>query len=245
MKPIDRRDVFAALGSPSAVDEIMAVYRESMSELVHIQPIGPQLAQPCPVSAPANRQVVWLQIVTLAWMLVECLGSIYAATRAHSVALFAFGSDSFVELLSAGAVLMQFTPGWKLSRYAAARVAGWLLFILAGVVAALALTSLRIGAQPDRSPLGIALTVAALILMPCLAALKRRKAIETNDRALAADAAQSATCAYLAAITLLGLIVTAIFGVRGIDSIAALCAVPLLIVEGIRTLRGQSCGCCG
>ena len=215
-----------------------------MSELVHIQPIGPQLAGPCPIS-PASRHVVWLQIVTLGWMLVECLGSIYAAAQAHSVALFAFGSDSFVELLSAGVVLMQFTPGWKLSKSAAARVAGWLLFILAGVVTVVAVTSLRIRAKPDASPLGIAITVAALLLMPCLAALKRRKAMETNDRSLAADAAQSATCAYLAAITLLGLSVTAIFGVRGIDSIAALCAVPLLIVEGIRTLRGQTCGCCG
>lgn len=216
-----------------------------MSELLHIQPIGAQLTEPRPVSPRADRHVVWLQILTLAWMLVECLGSIYAAARSHSVALLAFGSDSFVELLSAGIVLMQFTPGWKISRNVAARAAGWLLFILAGVVTAVAVASLYTRSTPDRSPLGIGITVAALILMPFLALLKRRKATETGDRALAADAAQSATCAYLAAITLLGLIATAILGVRGIDSVAALCAVPLLILEGTRALRGRGCACCG
>lgn len=216
-----------------------------MSELLQIQPSGPQLAQPCPVSPPASSQIVGMQIVTLAWMLFECSASTYAAARAHSVALFAFGSDSFVELLSASIVLMQFTPHWRIPRDTAARLTGWLLFILAGVVAVVAVASLYTRSTPDRSPLGIAITAAALILMPCLALLKRRKARETNDRALAADAAQSATCAYLAAITLFALIVSPIFGVRGIDSVAALCAVPILIVEGIRTLRGQGCGCCG
>jgi len=51
---------------------------------------------------------------TLAWMLVECGVSIYAAKAAHSAALLAFGSDSFVELLSASVVLAQFHPALRL-----------------------------------------------------------------------------------------------------------------------------------
>ncbi len=48
-------------------------------------------------------------------------------------------------------------------------------------------------------------TIAALIVMPILATLKRREARRTHNVALAADAVQSATCAYLALVTLTGL----------------------------------------
>src|SRR3954453_22010905 len=58
---------------------------------------------------------VWLQLATLAWMLVECGVSLYAALAAHSPALLAFGSDSLVELLSAAVVLLQSSPALSLS----------------------------------------------------------------------------------------------------------------------------------
>jgi divalent metal cation (Fe/Co/Zn/Cd) transporter len=80
--------------------------------------------------------------------------------------------------------------------------------------------------------------------MPMLAWAKRKAAQRTNNRALAADAVQSATCAYLAAITLIGLAINAIWHIHWVDSAAALLALPILIVEGRRALRGESCGCC-
>jgi hypothetical protein len=56
-------------------------------------------------------------------MLVECGLSLYAAAAAHSPVLLAFGSDSFVELLSAGVVLLQFLPRLSVSEGIAARQA--------------------------------------------------------------------------------------------------------------------------
>jgi divalent metal cation (Fe/Co/Zn/Cd) transporter len=79
--------------------------------------------------------------------------------------------------------------------------------------------------------------------MPVLARLKRRQADALDNRALAADATQSATCAYLAAVTLAGLAINAVWHVAWIDTVAALVAVPILIVEGRRTWRGEGCGC--
>ena len=54
--------------------------------------------------------------------------------------------------------------------------------------------------------LGIAITAGALLLMPLLAQKKRATAEQTGNKALRADAVQSATCAYLAALTLTGLL---------------------------------------
>jgi divalent metal cation (Fe/Co/Zn/Cd) transporter len=198
-----------------------------------------QIAAQIPTSGDASqdhtpsRQVIWLQVVTLAWMLIECGLALVSAWRAHSPALLAFGADSLVELLSATVVLLQFVPAFTLSKPRAARLAGILLFVLAGVVTVASLVALIGGIEPDPSWLGIGVTVAALVAMPVLSGAKRRAARRLRNSALAADAVQSATCAYLAAIT-----------VPWIDPAAALVAVPIICLEARRALRGDVCGCC-
>jgi divalent metal cation (Fe/Co/Zn/Cd) transporter len=177
-------------------------------------------------------------------MLVECGVSLYAAALARSPALLAFGSDSLIELLSATVILLQFLPQFPLSQERADRAAGFLLFVLAGVVAAIAIFALALHTHPETSGLGLGITVAALVAMPVLAGLKNREARRTNNPALRADAVQSATCAYLAGITFAGLAIHAALGVAWFDSLAALIAVPLLFKEARSAWRGESCACC-
>jgi divalent metal cation (Fe/Co/Zn/Cd) transporter len=213
-----------------------------MPELVNV---GGQPSNPVSACAPRPRAgVFWLQGITLAWMLVEFGVSVYAAVTAHSPAMLAFGSDSLVELLSASVVLLQWTPAMRISERTAGRVAGGLLFALAGVVAVIGVGALALGVRPETSCSGIGITVAALIAMPILAALKRREARRSGNAALAADAVQSATCAYIALIALAGLAVNAVFHIAWFDSIAALAAVPILIREGWLAWKGHVCGCC-
>ncbi|MEO6910468.1 MAG: cation transporter [Edaphobacter sp.] len=177
-------------------------------------------------------------------MLIECGVALYGATSAHSTALLAFGADSFVELLSATVVLLAIMPSFPLTKDRATRLAGILLFVLAGIVAVVTLLSLVYRVKPKTSYSGIGITCAALVVMPILAWAKRRVALTTDNRALAADAVQSATCAYLAAVTLAGLAINAIWHISWIDSVAALLAIPILIYEGRSAFRGESCGCC-
>lgn len=197
----------------------------------------------CDHDQEANRTVLYLQGVTLAWMLVECGVALYAAAAARSVALLAFGSDSFVELLSATVVLLQFTPVRQITEKTASRAAGTLLFVLAVVITAMAVAALTLRWRPETSTAGMAITVAALIAMPGLAWLKRREARRRGNAALAADAVQSATCAWLALATLAGLAINAAFHLPWIDAAAALVAVPLLLKEGRSAWQGQGCGC--
>jgi divalent metal cation (Fe/Co/Zn/Cd) transporter len=192
--------------------------------------------------APAlPRQVAWLQWITMAWMAFECGASLWAAARARSVALLAFGTDSLIEMLSAAVVLMQFLPRFPLRKEHADRAAAVLLFLLAGAVVLIAVLARSV--PVEASGLGIAVTVLALVAMPVLARLKRRQALAMNNRALAADATQSATCAYLAGVTLVGLAINAVWHVRWVDTVAALVAVPILVTEGRRAWRGEACGC--
>src|SRR6185437_4036510 len=196
----------------------------------------------CEDSLTLSPAVLWLQSITLIWMMVECAVSLYAAKTAHSVALLAFGSDSLVELLSASVVLLSFFPSFRVPKEQAARWAGNLLYVLAGIIVVIAVTSLVHGIRPETSRSGIAITIAALAIMPVLALSKRKLANISGNRALAADAVQSATCAYLAGITLLGLVANAVFHNHWIDPVAALAVLPILVVEGRKARQGESCG---
>lgn len=191
-----------------------------------------------------NRTIRGLQIVTVCWMVVECGVALTASWRARSPALLAFSADSSVELLSAVVVLLQFTSIVKVSTERAARLAGILLLVLAAIVAMISVSAMFFRVEPNASKLGVGVTLAALAIMPILSCAKRKQANQSGNRALAADAVQSATCAYLAGLTLMGLILNATFHIRWVDPIAALAAVPIIVVEARRAFRGDVCGCC-
>jgi len=192
-------------------------------------------------SAEMSRQIMRLQVFTLIWMVVECALALFSAWRARSSVLLAFGADSLVELLSALVVLLQFVPRLALSTARATRLAGILLFILAAVITLSSALALWQRVQPDTSWIGIGVTSAALIVMPLLSSAKRRAGKAARNPALTADAVQSATCAYLAGITLAGLVLNAVLHIRWIDPVAALAAVPVICVEGKKALQGEEC----
>jgi divalent metal cation (Fe/Co/Zn/Cd) transporter len=197
-------------------------------------------------SPDAIRRIQRVQTVTIAWMSVEAVVSLFAAWRARSPALLAFGGDSAIELFSAVVVLWRFRARatHEHAERQAAHVAGALLFALAAFVAITSVTSLLGYSEPKPTLLGIAILVAAAAVMPWLAREKRRLSGATGSAALRADAAQSALCAYLSLIALAGLAINAIWHVKWADPISALAIIPLVIWEGREAMRGKACGCC-
>jgi divalent metal cation (Fe/Co/Zn/Cd) transporter len=137
-----------------------------------------------PVAPPdAIRRIRRIQAITIAWMSVEAVVSLFAAWRAHSPALLAFGGDSAVELLSALVVLWRFlaSPAHEEAERRSARVAGALLFALAAYVAVISVTSLVGHREPKPTFLGIAILIAAAAVMPWLA---KRSAVCQELRAV-------------------------------------------------------------
>jgi len=179
-------------------------------------------------------------------MIVEACVSLSAAWMARSPALLAFGGDSAIELLSAGVVLWRFhdqTRPEQVERQAA-RIAGALLFGVAACVAVVSAVSLLGYHEPQPTYAGLAVLAGAAAIMPWLARQKRQLSAVTNSAALRADAAQSALCAYLSWIALVGIGLNAIWHIGWADAAAALIIVPLIVREGFQSIRGRACGCC-
>jgi divalent metal cation (Fe/Co/Zn/Cd) transporter len=209
---------------------------------------------PAGASPDVRARAVWsgvrIELITVGWMTIEAVVAIVAGVVARSVLLTAFGLDSVIELVT-GAVLL-----WRLATEArgaslerveraenrAAWVAGIGLVLLCGYVVATAATGLVVGVRAQESPVGIALAVAALLIMPVLAWRKRVIATQLGSAALRGDAACSMTCAYMAGTLLVGLLLNAAFGWWWADSIAALALLYWLIPEAREALEGARAG---
>ena len=179
-------------------------------------------------------------------MSVEAAASLSAAWIASSPALLAFGGDSTIELLSAVVVLRRFRghDGQGRDERRASRIAGALLCVLAVYVVAVSALTLLGYTEPKPTYLGIVILLAAAVGMPFLAKEKRTLSAATGSAALRADAAESALCAYLSIIALIGLASNAIWRAAWADAVAALLITPLIVWEGVDSIRGEPCARC-
>jgi divalent metal cation (Fe/Co/Zn/Cd) transporter len=197
------------------------------------------------------RVARWLVGGTLAYNVVEAVVALASGTRAESIALVGFGLDSVIECAAAGVLL------WRLgvesggadpetieaSERRVRRFVGITFLALALYVLAESGWSLYGRSRAAESPIGIALAVASLIVMPILSLLKLREASRIGSQALRAEAKETLACAYLSAALLLGLVANAAAGWWWADPVAALLMVPWLVKEGIEGLRGDGCCC--
>lgn len=176
------------------------------------------------------KQARIAQALTVAWMLVEGWVAIGAGIMAHSIALTAFGIDSLIEIFSAAVVLRRvlqrtaeeergsMTPGER----TASRLVGWALYGLIANIVLSAAAGLVLGLRPASSPIGIGLTAVSIVIMAGLWRWRLALADRLGSSALRGDAACSVVCLYLAAATLVGLGLNAVFGLWWADPLAGL-----------------------
>jgi divalent metal cation (Fe/Co/Zn/Cd) transporter len=175
-------------------------------------------------------------------MTVEAAVAVAAGIAAGSVALVAFGIDSVTEFVAASVVLREFRaeqlgrarPGGERT---ALRVIAVTFFLLAAYIVIDGLHTLVSASRPEHSVPGIAVAGAALLVMPTLALLKRRTGEQLESEGLVADAAESAFCAYLSGVVLIGVALNAAFGWLWADPVAALLVIPLVVKEGMEALE--------
>ena len=197
--------------------------------------------QPCSPQRRADvGSALRLEYLTVGWNVLEGVVALTAALAAGSVALLAFGIDSFVEV-SSGVILI-----WRLraedgltDRHAvetldrrARKLVALSLFALAAYVAVDAVAALIQRAVPQPTLVGLALTAVSLVVMGWLARAKRRIARALGSAAMESDAFQTSTCWWLSLIALAGIGLNTALGWWWADPVAALSMAPLILREG-------------
>jgi divalent metal cation (Fe/Co/Zn/Cd) transporter len=192
-----------------------------------------------------QRQAVRLEQFSIAWMLIEASVAVTAGIIAGSLALTSFGFDSVIELVSATLVLRRLQAELAHGRAneqaerRVLRIIAVTFFLLAAYVVTGSAIDLAARAHPERSPIGIGLTLAALLVMPLLGWRKRRVGTLLHNQLVLADSAETILCATLAATTLLGLALFAALGWWWADPIAALAVAYFAVREGREAWRGE------
>jgi divalent metal cation (Fe/Co/Zn/Cd) transporter len=116
-------------------------------------------------------------------------------------------------------------------------------FALSTYIGGRAVLDLVAQSRPDDSPVGIALAIVSLIVMPWLAARKRKLAVEIDSRSLKADSVQTILCTYMSAFLLVGLVANSLLGWWWADPVAGLAIAALAAREGIELWREEDFCC--
>jgi divalent metal cation (Fe/Co/Zn/Cd) transporter len=195
--------------------------------------------------ARAVRRARWLNAATIGWNSLEGVIAVAAGLVAGSVSLVGFGFDSAIEVSAALVVT------WRLAQErssectqgsdrAATRAIAVSFGLLAAYVAVEAGRDLAGGIRPDASVVGVALAGLSLVVMPWLARAKRRLGPALGSTAVVADANQTALCALLSAVVLVGLGANAALGWWWTDPTAGLLIAGVAAVEAARTWRADA-----
>lgn len=192
--------------------------------------------------ATLMRRAQLLAAASVTYNLAEALIAITAGNIAGSSALVGFGLDSVVEVSSGLVILWQFRHAMPESReHTARRLIAVSFFALAAYLTIDAGRALLTGAQPDGSPIGIALAVASLAVMPLLSLWQRRTGRELGSGAVEGDGTQTLLCTYLSAVLLVGLVLNATLAWSWADPVAALVIAAVAAREGRQNWQGDDC----
>lgn len=190
-----------------------------------------------------KRQALILVWIGEIWNLLELIVALYSGIGSGSVALIAFGLDSFIELF-AGAVLI-----WRLqssfkekeetkAENKALKLVGATYFLLAAYVFVQSgATFFGFFPEPQPSLVGIVLVIASAVVMTALYFRKTFLAKKLKSSALHAEAKQALYCDLQDLPVVIGLGANLLFGWWWADPLLALALVPFLIKEGREALE--------
>ena len=195
-----------------------------------------------------------LALITIFYNVIEGIVSVFFGFKDETIALFGFGIDSFVEVISGVGI-------WHMIRRLkqngnenpdrfekdALRVTGTAFYILAIGLVIIAILNIYQGHKPETTLWGIIISAISISTMWALIHYKLKIGKELNSQAILTDAACTKVCIQLSLILLLASAGYELTRIGGLDSIGAILIAWLSFREGresFQKARGNIvCGC--
>lgn len=195
-----------------------------------------------------------LAVFTIIYNIAEGLFSTWLGFEDGSLALFGFGSDSFIEVISGLGIAymiirIQKHPESNRGKFerTALQITGFAFYIL---VAALVITSIYniwTGHQPSTTFYGVIISAISIIVMLLLFAWKKNVGRKLSSEAIMADANCTMVCVYMSVILLLSSGIYEWFRIPYVDSIGTLGLSYFAFKEGrecFEKARNEKYCCC-
>ena len=176
-----------------------------------------------------TKIAMWLCVFTILANLVEGTFSTILGFNDETLALFGFGLDSFIEVISAiGITIMLLrifkNPASPRSRFEglALRITGVSFYLLTVGLVITAILSLIYRREPETTLSGIIISLISLSVMMFLYAAKMRVGTKLHSDAIIADANCTKVCIYMSGVLLLSSLTFALTGFAFLDVLGAL-----------------------
>jgi hypothetical protein len=194
-----------------------------------------------------------LAAITIGYNIVEGLVSTWFGLADETFALFGFGLDSFIEVISGIGIWHMI---WRLRvtgaenrdpfEKRALRITGISFYLLALILAVTAVSNIWEGHQPETTMWGIIVSSISIGSMWLLIHFKVKVGKALSSSAILADAACTRTCLWLSVILLVASVAYELTGIGVIDSLGSLGIAWLSLKEGKEAMEkasGESCAC--
>ncbi|MDA8414989.1 MAG: cation transporter [Desulfobacteraceae bacterium] len=199
------------------------------------------------------RRANYLAIFTIVYNLVEGAVSVWFGAADETLALFGFGVDSFIEVISAIGVwhmLRRIRSNYGETRdefeQRALRITGAAFYLLSGGLALTAAINIYQQHRPAATLSGVIISALSISFMWFLIHHKTKVGRALNSPAILADAACSRACLYLSLVLLAASLGYELTGIGCLDALGALFIAWLTWREGRESFQkaaGMECSC--
>lgn len=200
------------------------------------------------------RTAIILSIITIAYNVIEGLISIYFGMEDETLALFGFGADSFVEVISGIGILhmvlrMKRSPIEQRDGFErqALKITGFSFYLLVlGLIVGSVLNIIG-DTKPETTLVGIIISSISIATMYFLMKAKLKVGKALNSDAIIADANCTKTCFYLSMILLASSLLYEFTGIGYIDIAGSLGIAWFAFKEGKEALdlaKSGNLSCC-
>lgn len=195
----------------------------------------------------------WLSMVTIFYNLIEGVVSTYFGMEDETLALFGFGVDSFVEVISGIGIAhmiyrMQQSPDVEKDRFEkqALRITGFSFYLLATGITASSVLTIWAGSEPETTRVGIIVSAVSIVTMYALVHYKLKAGKLLNSSPIISDANCTKTCLYLSLLLLLSSGLYELFRIPYVDAVGALGIAWFALKEGREAFdKAKGKDCCG
>ncbi|MGQ3678320.1 cation transporter [Tenacibaculum discolor] len=170
-----------------------------------------------------------LAIFTIIYNIAEGIISTYLGFEDESLALFGFGSDSFIEVISGLGIAhmivrIQKNPNSKRDDFerTALRITGIAFYILVFGLVVTSIYNIWTGHKPLTTFWGVVISIISILIMWILVVWKRKVGNQLNSVPILADANCTMVCVYMSIILLVSSGVYELFNIPYTDSIGTL-----------------------
>ena len=196
-----------------------------------------------------------LAMITIFYNIMEGLVSVYFGVEDETLALFGFGLDSFVEVISGIGIWhminrIRKNVGANSDKFErqALKVTGTAFYMLSVGLAITAMINVYQGHNPVTTFWGIVISLVSVFTMWSLIHYKVKIGTQLSSQAIIADANCTKACLYLSVILLVSSAGYELTGIGGLDSIGAVLIAGFSFKEGresFQKAKGIACSCQG